>query len=142
MLYETLDDRRRQWSICDEYGHALGFEFVMKPTTWKWDAEFSLGERLVLLAEVKHRNCLRLKYATYKIDKVKVDGMLAEAVRRGVKCGVLVEFDDGRFKVQVTSAWLAEHANESVIERKDRAGETPDPAWEWSNKLWRPMIGR
>lgn len=144
MLYETIEDRQRQWSICDEYAWSQGFEFQMTldAALLPWDAEFHRGARLVCIAEVKHRTCNRLTYPTYKIDKVKVDAMLAEAVRRGVKCGVLVEFNDGRFKVEIGAAWLQSHAKASVIQRKNRAGETPDPAWEWSNDIWRPLTVR
>lgn len=140
MLYETLDDRRRQWSICDEYAHAFGFEFRMMPSLCLWDAEFFVGPRLALIAEVKHRNCQRLTYGTYLIDKAKVEGALAEALRRGARCGVIVEFADGRFKVPITAAWLAEHARTAVVLRKNRAGESPDAAWEWSNRLWIPLV--
>lgn len=140
-LYETLDDRRRQWFIADEYAWSMGLTLLMteQRLLLPWDAEFYMEARLVSLAEVKCRTCARLTFPTYKVDKVKVDGMLAEAVRRGVRCGVLVEFSDGRFKVPITAEWLACHARVSVFERKDRAGETPDPAWEWSNTLWMPL---
>jgi hypothetical protein len=140
-LYETLDDRRRQWAICDDYAYTFGLEFEMTPDErhLPWDAEFTRAGRLVSIAEVKTRTCRRLKYQTYKIDKRKVDGMLAMAVQCEVRCGVLVEFTDGRFKVPISAAWLAANARVSVIERKNRAGETPDPAWEWSNHLWTPL---
>ncbi len=140
-LFETIDDRRWQWAICDAYAHTRGLELRMtdQRDVLPWDVEFLKAGKVVAIAEVKRRHVDRLKYATYKIDKSKVDAMLNEARLRTVTCGILVEFNDGRFKQSLSQIWLHAHATVSVIHRKNRAGETPDDAWEWSNELWSPL---
>ena len=137
MIYERDSDRHRQADVLTRYAGPRRLSFQMRVTTDPWDADLYRDGKLVALAEVKVRAIPRSAFKTYKVDRDKVEGLLAAAEFRGVVPILLVGFLDGVYRLVLSRAWLGAFSAVSTIHRTDRQDSNDfDYVYEWSNDLW------
>lgn len=93
-IYETADDRQREWQAVEILSDATHTFASPAPRLTGWDYELRRHGKVVAIVEVKCRNCDCYTYPTYMISKAKVERLRETALSKGVAGGLLVHWRD------------------------------------------------